>query len=152
HRSSTEELFRELNAGHTLSHSNVEIQTKAGERRIIDLVASIYTEDGREIAQLTFRDITERTLAHQKLKASEEMFHSTVEQAAIVRVLTDLNGQFLIVNRTFCTKTGYSEKELLQKTFQDLPHREDVARNASSIRAIKDGTAKWFIIERRCVK
>lgn len=40
--------------------------------------------------------------------------------------ILDLEGGFLSANQSFCEAVGYSERELIMLTFQDLTHPEDV--------------------------
>ena len=76
-----------------------------------------------------FRDVTGRQHAEQTLRASEERFRATFEEAAVGMALTDLQGRFLRVNRRFCGVLGYTHDELLQKTILDITHPDDLGKN-----------------------
>jgi PAS domain S-box-containing protein len=55
---------------------------------------------------------------------------SIFEQAAVGINLADPSGRFLRVNQRFCDLLGYTEAELLQLTYQQVTHPEDLAPQA----------------------
>ncbi len=66
-------------------------------------------------------------VVEEALRASEQRFRGTFENAAVGIVHNDFAGRFLLVNEKFCTIVGYSHGELLQKTLQDIIHPDDLA-------------------------
>jgi two-component system cell cycle sensor histidine kinase/response regulator CckA len=68
------------------------------------------------------------TLQRQQaeLRASEERFFGAFEYAPIGVGLVLPDGRLLKVNRALCDLVGYSEAELLTRTFQNLTHPEDL--------------------------
>lgn len=79
------------------------------------------------------RDVTERRRAEAALRAAEDKYRSSFNDAAVGMALLDLDGRFLRVNRTLCAMVGYSEKELLARTFQDITHPDDAAGDADAV-------------------
>ena len=71
------------------------------------------------------RDITDRRLAEQALKESEERFRMLFDYAPDAHFLMDLQGNFLDVNRSSEEISGYDRKELIGKNFQSLPLLDD---------------------------
>lgn len=71
-------------------------------------------------------DITERKQAENALQQSETRFRTAFNSAATGMALIDLDGKYLMVNRIFCKKLGYSESELLQMSWRDVTHPEDI--------------------------
>ena len=68
-------------------------------------------------------------LAHtmtESLRQSEERFRASFEDAAIGMALVAPGGRWLKVNRALCEIVGYTEKELLERSFQDITHPEDL--------------------------
>ncbi|MEI8048678.1 MAG: PAS domain S-box protein [Bacteroidota bacterium] len=73
------------------------------------------------------RDITDRKIAEENLKENEER-HRTILQTAMDGFwLTDLQGNLLEVNQTYCRMSGYSEQELLTMKIADLMAPERVS-------------------------
>ncbi|MGD9367341.1 MAG: PAS domain S-box protein [Desulfobacteraceae bacterium] len=72
-------------------------------------------------------DITDRKLSEEALRRSEDRFRTIFNQAASGMALVDLDGAYLRVNSTLCRMLGYSEQELLQRTWQDITHEDDIS-------------------------
>ena len=97
------------------------------------------------------KNITEDKQFKAQLKISEIRFRSTFEQAAvgIAHVATD--GRWLRVNQKLCQIVGYSKLELLQKTFQDITHPEDLQLDLEYVRQMLSGGIESYSIEKRYV-
>ena len=67
-----------------------------------------------------------RARAEAQLRLSEERFRHIFENAAVGIAEVGLDGRFTTVNDTLCAITGYSREELLQRTFQDITHPDDL--------------------------
>jgi PAS domain S-box-containing protein len=90
----------------------------------------------------------ERTM---QLAASEARFRSAFDYAGIGVALVGLDGQWLRVNRSLCEIVGYSEDELLAKTFQDITHPDDLASDLLQMRALIEGRVRFYQMEKRYV-
>jgi len=69
-------------------------------------------------------DITERRLADEELRRSEEKFRRIVETAGEGFLLMDENLQIVDVNEAYCKMLGYSRGEIIGKTPLDLATEE----------------------------
>jgi PAS domain S-box-containing protein len=106
-------------------------------------------------------NISDRKQIATALQESEQKFRSIFEQAGVGITLVDSqSGQYLRVNQRFCALVGYTEAELLKRTWQDITHPDDVGlqwfvRPAQSSTdpiisasrekryVCKDGTVRW---------
>jgi len=68
----------------------------------------------------TLTNITERKKTEEALKQSEELFKNLIELAPNIIVLTDMDGKYLVVNRSFTKETGYTVEEVLGKNSKDI--------------------------------
>ena len=66
------------------------------------------------------------------------LFRRVFDQAAGM-ALVSRNGQWLTVNRSLCAALGYSDEELLAKSFSDMAHPDDVAATLVQIEKILAG-------------
>jgi PAS domain S-box-containing protein len=95
------------------------------------------------------RDITERKRAEETLRASEERFRRMFQHSASGMVLVSPNFYFLQVNDAFCKMLGYTESELLEKTFQDVTLPEDRPVGGELVRRVLSGEMETFRLEKR---
>jgi PAS domain S-box-containing protein len=78
-------------------------------------------EAGRTIRMTgTCQDITQRKMAEEALRQSEERYRRLVEQAVDSFCITDREGSILDVNQQACESLGYSREELLGMSIPDL--------------------------------
>ena len=99
-----------------------------------------------------FSDISERKLAEQRLRESEELFRATFENAPVGVSHLDLAGRWLQVNAKLCEITGYSREEMLQLSYRDITHPEDLGPDADRDRALIRGVIGTLDREKRYVR
>ena len=64
--------------------------------------------------------------------------------------LVSLDGRFLKVNRLLCSITGYSDEALLNLTFQDITHPDDLEIDLSYVNELIEGKREAYQLEKRC--
>ena len=82
------------------------------------------TEQGILVVAVV-RDITERKLAEEALRQSEERFRSVFEQGQIGVSLMGMDRRMFMVNATMCRMLGYSAEELTRMTPLDITYPDD---------------------------
>lgn len=92
---------------------------------------------------------TLRKRAEEALRESEERFRSAFDYAAIGMALVAPDGRWLKVNQSVCEILGYSEQELLSKTFQELTHPEDLDADLDYVSQTLTGKIGSFQMEKR---
>ena len=102
------------------------VYTKDGDIRWVeDQTSVVRDENGKKIHnQGILVDITERRLAEEELRKSEEKFRRIVETAGEGFILMDENLVIVAVNDAYCRMLGYSREELIGKTPLDLATNE----------------------------
>lgn len=93
-----------------------------------------------------------RELAERQLRKSEERFRAAYRNATVGMSIADLHGRLQEVNQRLCTILGYSEEELLTRTFQSLTHPDDVGHNLERLEKLLDGTADVDVFEKRYIR
>jgi PAS domain S-box-containing protein len=147
-----------------------ELRAALGEERECRVVLRNYRRDGTpfwnelyispvhdEAGRLTNfvgvqNDITERRRFEEILRESEERFRATFEHAAVGAAQVGMDGRWLRVNRRLCEIVGYSEEELLARTFQDITHPDDLEEDLDRVRRLLAGELDTYTIEKRYVK
>ena len=59
------------------------------------------------------------------------------------------DGKWVRVNRSVCEITGYSEEELLQRSFQDITHPEDLDLDLANVKKMLSGKIDSYQMEKR---
>jgi PAS domain S-box-containing protein len=98
---------------------------------------------------LTITDISNNKQVEAKLQESENKFRSIFEQAAVGVASVGLHGAWLQVNKKLCDILGYSQQELLSKSFQDLTHPEDLPMNQASVNQLINNEISTYATEKR---
>lgn len=83
------------------------------------------------------------------LRASEERFVSAFENAPIGMALVSPEGRWLKVNRATCDLIGYSHEELMNKTFQDITHPDDLESDLKNVQELLAGKIRSYRMEKR---
>jgi PAS domain S-box-containing protein/putative nucleotidyltransferase with HDIG domain len=96
-------------------------------------------------------DITENKRVFEALGESQERFSSAFKFSSIGMSLVGLDGNFLQVNRAFCEIVGYSEKELLQRTFQEITHPDDLEADLGYVHQMLAGEITTYQMEKRYI-
>ena len=110
----------------------------------------IFERTGKFIEyQAVGRDINSLKEIEAKLRESEEKFRRAFEDAATGEALISPHGKFIQVNQAFCEIVGYGEAELLNKTFQDITHPEDIDLNLNYVRQMLAGSRRTYQMEKR---
>ncbi|MDQ2732110.1 MAG: response regulator, partial [Armatimonadota bacterium] len=89
--------------------------------------------------------------AEESYKESEEAFRGTFNQAAVGIAHVSLEGKWLRVNAKLCEIVGYTETELLNTTFQEITHPDDLHKDLKSVQQMLAGEITTYIMEKRYV-
>ncbi len=105
-------------------------------------------EVGAKLIELNF-DVTDLVEA---LIASENRFSATFDQAAMGIAHVAPNGTWLNVNRRCVDILGYSKDELLQLTFGDITHPDDLESDWALVKELLDGERSTYSMEKRYIR
>ena len=96
-----------------------------------------------------YQDVSRRAHAESARQETELELLGTFENAAVGIAHLKLDGQWLRVNRKLCETLGYTRSELLQKTFQDITHPDDLASDLEYVRKLLTGEIENYSMEKR---
>ena len=109
------------------------------------------------------RDITERKKVLEQARKAEAQYRATFEQSAVGIAHAALDGRFIKVNARYGAMLGYTEEELLGRSFAAITHPDDVQANVELLQRLasdeqpadewqfekrylcKDGTELWAL-------
>jgi PAS domain S-box-containing protein len=116
-------------------------------------VRAIRTEDGELDYLLSqFEDITERKHQEEVLKESEERFRGYFEASPIGMGIVGPNGDWQRVNPALCTMLGYTREEMLERTWTELTHPDDLPRDEKNFRLVLAGELDGYHLEKRFLR
>jgi PAS domain S-box-containing protein len=114
--------FTKLISGQHTPPFEVEVYTRAGEKMSVELRGSLLRKGGKTMGIVgVMRDITERKLAEEALRESEEKFRTFTESAPVA-IMIYQNYQYIYANPEAEQITGYTREELSSMKFSDFVH------------------------------
>lgn len=113
--------------------------------------------DAEVVAQLSvlasvFANAHARKLAQEAGTESELRFQHLFEEAPIGCALADAEGRICMANAAVARMLGYSQEELLHKSFWELTAAEDMARSLVMFQELISGVRDYYQIEKRYLK
>jgi PAS domain S-box-containing protein len=96
-------------------------------------------------------DISARKATEEALRESETRFRSAFDNAPIGLALIAPDGSFQQVNRSLCDLVGFSEGELLAKTFPEITHPDDQADDLAQVARLWAGEIDAYGMEKRYI-
>ena len=119
------------------------LRARNGDYRWIQATSKVVERDqhGKAVRIMgNHKDITERKLADQAIRESEERYRSILEQMYDHYYEVDLAGNFTFLNESSCRKFGYSLDELIGKSYRlAVPEDDSKGLLAASKDVFKSG-------------
>jgi len=115
--------------GSTVSQLETLCARKGGQTFHASVTGSSIGNSAGEVTAISLivRDTSERWNSEQRLRISEERFREVFEYAPVGICVAGPDERFIQVNAALCKLSGYSEQELLGKTWLELCHPDDLA-------------------------
>jgi PAS domain S-box-containing protein len=98
------------------------------------------------------QDLTERKRVEAAVRESEERFSRVFEEGPLGLALVGRDYRFFKVNNALCQMVGYPEEELVQKTFADITHQDDVLMDVELAERLFKREIPFYRIQKRYVK
>lgn len=138
-------------AGKKDFNTTFRVKLPTGEIRWIKAEATVIRdENGNALKMIGVNaDVTELKTAQLQLVKSEESLQGAFENSSVGMALVALDGKFIKVNQSLSNSLGYSTEELLQLTFQDITHPDDLEIDLSLLREVIKGKRTTYQIEKR---
>lgn len=111
--------------------------------------------EGSQIIKLigTFQDISGRKEADIALRESEAKFRAIFDQAAVgVAIRDSFTGKFLNINDRYCEIIGLSRKKILERSFFDFVHPDDLKTDLEHMQNLREGKVSHFTMEKRYLR
>jgi len=116
---------------------------------LIDLAALVSKEvQLRETVSLSRDQVSRSTRA---IEAVEARFQTVFERAGVGIALVAPDGRWISVNDELCHTVGYKQEELLNLTFQDITHPDDLNTDLFLLQQLIENKIDRYQLEKRYI-
>ena len=144
-------LVEAMRARRKVEGVEIRFRRKSGEEGTFLGSAELLRLSGEDYLLSVGLDVTDKKKAEEALKESESRFRSAFETSAIGMALVGLDGRWLKVNRALCDSIGYQEEEILERTFRDITHPDDLDNDEEHTKRLIHDELPYYHIEKRCL-
>ena len=128
------------------------LRRDASVRWISHVCQAVYDDDGhyngRRVAN---RDVTERKLADEEKRVSEEQLMSFYESDLVGLTVTSPDKGWIRINHYLCRMLAYSEAELRLMTWAQLTHPDDLAADEAQFSRLLANEIDGYSLEKRFI-
>jgi PAS domain S-box-containing protein len=136
-------LWHQLQWQQALSASDLRLLITLSSMTILVLAAVV---DGRQHDR---GQVEKLRTAEAALRESEERFRRVFEEGPLGLALVGRDYRFEKVNSALCEMVGYSEAELVQKTFTDITHQDDVQADVELAKRLFNREIPFYRLQKR---
>ncbi|WP_137389408.1 PAS domain-containing sensor histidine kinase [Rhodoligotrophos defluvii] len=148
-----EDILQRLTCGGKLDRYPARLIAKDGSFKHVLITSNSRFIDGKFVNTRCFTtDVTDLHEAEVARRESEERLAATYNAATVGIAEIDETGRFLRVNPMLCRISGWSREELLERSFLDLTHPDDVEQDAALYSQQVRGEIDSYAIHKRYVR
>ena len=149
-----QELSEHISTEHPFAPIEVPALHRDGRELVLEIRPSRVTgADGKlQGFRGVARDITERRMAEETIRESEERFRKIFENSSLAMTLVTPDFRFYSVNPAWISMTGYTEEELLKMSFKDITHPDYLAGDMKNMQDLAMGTISVYSTEKRYIR
>lgn len=128
----------------------LEIITAKNNTRWIRTIGVPVFKDGKCVRVYgLFQDIHEKNMAIEEKLIKQQQFKSTFDHSAIGMAIVGMDGSWIQVNNSLLKILGYTRKELLQMSFQEITHPQDLNKDLKLLTSTIEGKRATYQMEKR---
>ena len=142
-----DKLSNEGRSFHESSHRG-----KNGSVFPVEIALHYVVFDGLEFVCAYARDISERKLSEQALRRSEEVYRSYFEMGLVGMAIASSEMRWIEVNERLCEMLGYERNELLQMSWSDLTHPDDLDPSIDLFNKLVSGEVGRYFLEKHFMR
>jgi PAS domain S-box-containing protein len=124
-------------------------RTKSGALRRVEICSYPLEFDGHDARMVLVQDLTERFVAAEALRESEQKYRSLIEQLKDVFFRTDEQGRWTFLNPAWTTLTGHSIEASLGTHFLTYVYPSDRSALLDVFRPLAEGSMDSSLAEVR---
>lgn len=152
HQAAVSEAVREATQGDGPRHLETVFVTRSGQlvpvKGQIDCQLDASTP---VLLRAVMRDLRADKATESARETIEAQFRSAFESPAIGMAVQGLDNRWLSVNDALASMLGYTPSELIDMTFPDITHPDDIDSNVELLQTLLTGTEHRFQMEKRYI-
>lgn len=147
------DILGRLSKGERLDKYPARLRTKHGAIKHVLISSSVNFQNGEFINTRCFTvDVTDQREAEAKIREQDQRLAATYTHAGIGIAEVDQTGRHVRVNQALVRITGYTQDELLDRTFFDNTHPDDREQDRIQYQRQFEGELDSYTIEKRYVR
>ncbi|MFC2130373.1 PAS domain S-box protein [Bacteroidota bacterium] len=124
-----QDKFLELQQQKYVRYEDLPLETKDGRKIHIEFISNVYEVNGKDVIQCNIRDITERKVAEEKLRISQEKYRTVFNNTGSATCILENDGTISLANAEFAKLAGQKLGEIInKKKWTDFVVKEDLER------------------------
>ncbi len=149
-----EEKIGSANADSRLEYSFIQKLESEGRELFYQVTVNRMSDPEGRYGGLVINlhNITEQKKTSEAYIQSVERFTGLFDSASHGMVIGSLEGNFLMVNKSFCTLVGYTSSELLEMNFRDITHPDDIDMDVRLKDLLITGVMPSYNLEKRYIR
>jgi PAS domain S-box-containing protein len=144
-----QEIDRITESGIARNRASISVVSADGRQLELELTSAPVVYEGKPARQVIIRDISERRQAQRALRDSEERFRKLFEENSVGMALVGPDMTLQKVNAALCQMLGYNESALLDHTFMEFTHPDDVEADLRNARRLMSGEISSYRMDKR---
>jgi PAS domain S-box-containing protein len=144
--------YEELKKTGYVRYENLPLETKDGRHINVEFVSNVYIAEGKKVIQCNIRDITNSARAEEALQRSRKEFQDYFDSGSVGLSVTAPDKTWIEVNQRLCKMLGYTREELLNLTWSELSHPDDLTTNLKLFQQAINGKIDNYEIDKRLIR
>lgn len=148
-----EEMWNTILAGNVWRGEMIN-RRKDGTRYHEEMTITPLTDDHRQITHFIAvkQDITARKKTEEALRTTEGRLRKYFEVGTVGVAITSVDKGFIDCNDALGRMLGYEPAELLQKTWTELTHKDDLTKDVEQFNRVLEGRQESYSLEKRFLR
>lgn len=148
-----QDLLPDADLSATAPNHEVRLRHRTGSYQWCQItLATITLPMGDNTISGVVENIHDRKVAQELLHQSEQRFHTFFDSALIGMAMSSIDNRWLAVNDRFCTMMGYTREEMIDQSWVDITHPDDVDRNVDLFNRLITNQQDSYTLEKRFIR
>ena len=144
--------FKQYLERSSLSTTEYPFRTKTGKINWFNTNSRLIIENNEVKGfYVIARNVTERRIAEEALKGSEQRFRAIFDQAPIAIAMLDFQGHPVLSNSRLSKMLGYTRDELSKMMFTEFTYPEDIDMDLNQFTDLINGKISGYNMEKRYI-